>query len=381
MHRFVMPALAPLLLAFTVACSGAVSSATPVTPVIPPGFLTGGDVSALTRIEQGGAAFSTGTGGPVSAIAALRSRGANIFRLRLFLAPNGEEVQVNDLAYTLALAKRVKASGAALMLDLHYSDTWADPQHQVIPAAWRSLDFPALERQVEEYTAEVLTAFRTAQVMPAIVEVGNEIDNGLLWPHGRIAGPTTTDTTAAARFGRLLKAGVRGVRRVTTPADSVRVMLHFSQSATPALVQAFFDLVEAQGVSYDLVGLSYYPWWHGTLAGLQQSLAMAAQRYGKDILVTETAYPWRAGWTPEGTHPEAMTWPLTADGQRAFLRDVINAVASTPGGHGLGVLWWYPEAVQVPGLFVWGGGALALFDEGGRTLPATLELTRPSSSR
>lgn len=368
MRRALLPCLA--IVAQLAACSppAPIAAPAPPAPAAPP-MLFGGDISALARLERAGAVFRDGDAA-VGAIAAMRAHGSNSFRLRLFLAPNGEEVQVNDLPYTIALARRVKASGASLMLDLHYSDTWADPQHQVTPAAWSALGIDALEDTVEAYTARVLDTMRMNGVLPGIVEVGNEIDGGFLWPLGRLGPPLSTDTAAQARFGRLLRAGIRGVRRATTPRDSVQVMVHFSQGASVEKTRWFYDIVAAQGIEYDLLGLSFYPWWHGSIGQLRENLVATAQRYGKPIVVVETAYPWREGWRPDGPIGGTTIWPMTPEGQRAFLRDVVAAVRAIPGGLGRGVYWWYPEAIQVPGMFVWGGGALAMFDESGRILPS-----------
>lgn len=362
----------PLLIASAVLALGACAADGATAPATDPwsaSLLLGGDISALTRIEQGGGTFRDGDR-TTSAIAALRAHGSNMFRLRLFVAPNGDEVQVNDLAYTIALAQRVKLSGAALMLDIHYSDTWADPAHQVTPAAWAALDFAALELRVEAYTADVLTQLKAAGVTPQIVQIGNEIDGGLLWPLGKVGGAGYDAPENHERFGRLLKAGVRGVRSATVGADSVRVMLHYSGGTSVSGTQWFFDAVAAQGVPYDLIGFSYYPWWHGGVEALRTNLRETALRYDKDIIVVETAYPWRAGWALQGGDASAMTWPVSKAGQAAFMRSVIAAVDATPNGHGAGVLWWYPESINVPGMFVWGNGALALFDYTGRVLPA-----------
>lgn len=341
-------------------------------PEWPAGFLVGGDISALARIEQGGAVFRD-DGATMDAIAALTANGANAFRLRLFVDPSGEEVQVNDLPYTIALAQRVVAAGATLILDFHYSDTWADPGRQTTPAAWDALGIDALEDTVEAYTADVIAQLKDAGALPDIVQIGNEIDAGLLWPLGRIGG-SYDQPENFERFGRLLKAGIRGVASALAPGDDVRIMLQYSQGASTGGTRWFFDRVAEQGVAYDIIGLSYYPWWHGTLSNLTINLHDVAARYAKDVMVVELNYPWRSGWTPEGARANWQAWPLTPSGQMDFLRDVIDAVASTPNERGLGVVWWYPEAVLVPDLFVWGGGALALFDGDGETLPAAAAL-------
>ena len=174
-------------------------------------MFVGGDISALERIEQAGGAFRDGarTG---DAIAILRAHGANGFRLRIFVHPSGAEVQVNDLAYTLRMAKRVKAAGAKLLLDFHYSDTWADPGRQTIPAAWAKLGYDSLARQIEIYTADVIAQLKRAGALPDIVQVGNEIDHGMLWPVGAIGIAGADTLTGWEHFTGLLKAGVRGVR-------------------------------------------------------------------------------------------------------------------------------------------------------------------------
>jgi arabinogalactan endo-1,4-beta-galactosidase len=362
------PAGAALVLALLAACGGCSSTAPPDGQNTAFMFL-GADISALERIEQAGGVFRDG-GQPGDAIAILKAHGANGFRLRLFVNPNYEDVQVNDLDYTVRMAGRVKAAGAKLLLDFHYSDTWADPGHQVTPAVWAGLDFDSLEQQVESYSTDVITRLKQAGALPDIVQVGNEIDAGMLWPLGRVGG---TDDTAQQwdQFTRLLKAGIRGVRAALGPGDSVRIMLQYSRGGSSSGTQWFFDHVDASGVPYDLIGLSYYPWWHGTLASLGANLRATALRYGRDVMVVETSYPWRAGgWEDMATNRAAMTWPVSPQGQAQFLRDVLAAVTAVPNDHGAGVVWWYPEAIEVPGLFVWGGGSLALFDASGNVLPA-----------
>ncbi|MGA2383294.1 MAG: glycosyl hydrolase 53 family protein [Gemmatimonadales bacterium] len=343
----------------------------------PASMLLGADISALATIEQAGGVFRDG-GQAKDAIAILRSRGANIYRLRLFVNPNDSDVQVNDLPYTIQLAGRIKASGAKLLLDIHYSDTWADPGHQTTPAAWAGLGFAALAQKLETYTDSVVTQLKQAGALPDIVQVGNEIDSGMLWPVGQLyvaGGDTLAEWT---QFTGLLKAGIKGVRDALAPGDTVRIMLHYGQGGGTASTQWFFDHMAAYGVPYDVIGLSYYPFWHGPLLALQGNLQATAARYGKDIVVVETSYPWRAGgWESLVTTQVGMAWPASPAGQAQFARDLVDAVASTPGSHGAGVVWWYPEAIQVPGLLIWGAGSLALFDSTGNVLPAATQLGTP----
>ena len=360
-----------LSLALLAACGGSPTETTPQVLVTDAMFL-GADISALERIEQAGGVFRN-AGQAGDAIAILRAQGVNGFRLRLFVDPNHSEVQVNDLDYTVRMAARIQASGARFLLDFHYSDTWADPSHQTVPASWAALGLDSLERRVETYSADVMTRLRAAGALPDIVQVGNEIDAGFLWPLGQLS--YGSDSLASwERFTRLLKAGIRGVRGALGPADSVQVLLHYSQGADGGGTQWFFDHVVRYGVPFDLIGLSYYPWWHGMPAYLRLNLTATATRYGRGVMVVETTYPWRAGgWESWATNPAWMAWPVSPQGQAQYLREVLDMVAEVPGGRGAGVVWWYPEAIQVPGLFVWGGGSLSLFDAGGNVLPAAGE--------
>jgi arabinogalactan endo-1,4-beta-galactosidase len=337
----------------------------------PAPFLIGGDVSMLARLEQGGVVFKGG-GKAGDGIAVFRACGVNCFRLRLFVDPNGKDGVVNDLKYTLALAKRVKQSGAQFLLDFHYSDTWADPGNQQKPAAWAALSFEQLERKVEEYTAESLTAFQREGCSPDMVQIGNEIDPGMLWPDGKLHGK---DAGGWDKFAALLRAGIRGARRATPDAPP-RIVIHKTPGGGPQWTAKFFSELAARKVEFDVIGLSYYPWWHGSLDGLKSALAELAKRFDKDICVVETAYPWRTITIDPKWKDARMDWPTTKDGQKNFVADLVAAVRATPGNRGIGVLWWYPESVEsrVPG--GWFGGSNALFDEQGEALPAQSELQK-----
>jgi arabinogalactan endo-1,4-beta-galactosidase len=325
-----------------------------------PAFLTGGDISALPKLEALGAVYKdNGVAG--DALRIMRAHGSTCFRVRLFVNPTMQEVVVQDLPFAIKLGQRIKATGASLLLDLHYSDTWADPGKQGKPRAWTNLTFNALEKQVETYTADVLKAFKAANCLPDIVQVGNEITPGFLWPDGKIGAPQG----GADKFATLLKAGIRGVKRPLGANDRVAIMIHIDCGGDAAKTRWFFDALRERQVDFDMIGLSYYPWWHGGMERLRENLKQTAQRYGKEIVVVETAYPWR-------THDETknMDWPMTPQGQAQFLHDLVAAVRATPGNRGRGVIWWYPESVRTPGVHVWKGGDVALFGADGSALPA-----------
>lgn len=339
-----------------------------------PEFLVGADVSMLGRIEELGGVFRE-EGRPKDPLAILAAGGSNCFRLRLFVRPNGKEGVVNDLPYTLALARRVKSARARLLLDFHYSDTWADPGKQFKPADWTDLDFNALEAKVESYTADVLAQFRSAGVLPDVVQVGNEVTPGMLWPDGKLDG---SEDESWGRFVRLLNAGIRGVKKVPAGGDRrAEIMVHIDRGGNWPATKWFFENLTRRGVAFDLIGQSYYPWWHGTLDDVKNNLRETARAFGKGVVIVETAYPHRNArrWSEE----KNMAWPVSPEGQRQFLADLVAAVRATPGGHGRGVLYWYPEALPVRGMTIWHGGATALFDETGSALPGVRALRPPAA--
>jgi arabinogalactan endo-1,4-beta-galactosidase len=331
--------------------------------------LFGADLSLLPKLEAAGAVFKD-AGKPGDVIAFLRARGANCVRLRLFVNPNGQAGVVNDLPYTIALAQRVKAAGMQLYLALHYSDTWADVRAQLAPAAWRNLPFPELVETMEKYTVEVVTAFKDAGVAPDIVQVGNEITNGLLGPATSFEDKGVAQDVVFDRLCALLKAGIRGVHAALGESSPVKIVIHIDNAGKLAVTRWFFDNVTKRQVLFDVIALSYYPFWQGSLTQLQENLIFAAKTYGKPVLVAETAYPWVE--TEYWKAKENLNFPLTPQGQRLFLEALIATVRAVPHNLGLGVLYWYPEslAVKSPAILDWWDGELSLFDREGNALPA-----------
>ena len=325
-----------------------------------PLFLIGGDISALPKLESLGASYGVG-GKTGDVIRIMRDAGCTCFRVRLFVNPIMKEVVVQDLPFAIALSKRIKAVGGTVLLDLHYSDTWADPAHQNKPMAWEKLSFFALEKQVETYTSGVIQAFKVAGCLPDIVQVGNEITPGILWPEGKINVPEG----GWDRFTALLKAGIRGVKKPLLAKERVQIMLHIDCGGDVERTQWFFDHIVERAVIFDMIGLSYYPWWHGKLASLRDNLTQTAHRYSKPIVVVETAYPWR-----KHGETQNMDWPMTPEGQQQFLSDLVGTVRGTTNHLGRGVIWWYPESISTKGVDVWKNGDVALFDADGNALPA-----------
>jgi arabinogalactan endo-1,4-beta-galactosidase len=216
----------------------------------------------------------------------------------------------------------------------------------------------------------VLARFEREGLRPDFVQIGNEITNGLLWPNGRVEfADGDKDPAPWARLERLLRAGIDAVPR---GPGQPRIILHIESGGD--LPKSLWRLRHARdaGLDYDIIGLSYYPDWHGGLANYRRTLAALAEEFRQPIMVVEAGYPWKTAkkWTEKAN----MDWPLTPAGQAQFLRDVVQAVREIPHGLGGGVWYWHPESVQLPGRYAWEGGTCALFDERGEMLPGAMAL-------
>lgn len=333
----------------------------------------GADVSSLPKSEAFGGRWYDFAGNARDPLAILRDNGVNVIRLKVWVNPADG---YNTKARILPLARRIKSLGMDLLIDFHYSDTWADPGKQYKPAAWRSYSFDRLRQAVYDHTYDVLSALQ-AQGTPAdLVQVGNEIDDGMLWEDGRAS-------TNWGNLAALLNAGVAAVKAVSA---QTQVILHLAEGGDNSLFRWWFDNAIARGVRFDVIGVSYYPYWHGPLSGLQANLNDIAARYGKPVLVVETGYPFTTGNDDHQgnmvTSPQPYSgYPATPEGQAAMVRAVMNVVKAVPNGRGLGVLYWEPTWTAVPGSG-WdpadprsgnGWENQALFDFDDRALPALRE--------
>jgi len=340
-------AAAALLLVPLVAASFAGPRRAPAAQGTHPPFTLGADISFLAAPMRPGRAARTyreADGTPSDELTVLKNHGWTSFRLRVFVSPV-RQAPDNSLENTIPLARRIKQAGALFLLDIHYSDTWADPQHQEIPVAWRGLSFDSLEKTVEAYSYHTIKALKDAGAMPDWVQVGNEITRGTLWPVGQVEEPGDTaylppqpyDSLAQwAHLTGLLKAGIRGVMAAAgnTPP---KIVIHIDRGGDWPKTKWFFDHLEAAHVPYDIIAESFYPEWrHGTLEQLWQNMDSCAARYHKGFLVAETGY----GNSHVANNPDMM-WPLTPQGRIQFMADLINTVQKAPNG--VGVMYWAPE--------------------------------------
>lgn len=336
-------------------------------------FYRGVDISMLPEIEAGGGVFRDDAGQPADAIKIFRDHGVNLFRVRLFVEPSKDFNKVwgatQDLPMVRALARRIKDAGGLLLLDLHYSDTWADGAKQAKPRAWEGQSAEQLEQTVHDYTASVLEDLKRAGAMPDMVAVGNEIAGGILFPEGQVLNAKPEEAAQKwATFSRFLNAGSRAVREAGTLEHKIDVMIHIHGGGREKLPQWFFGKLQQNPVDFDVIGLSVYPAWGDSLEYLAQNMKDLAATYGKPVVAAEIGYPWKA---EEGVKDQKlMPWPQTPEGQRAFVRDMAKLMKAAPQNTGAGFIWWYPEAVPSKDRFLWREGAESLFDASGKPQPA-----------
>jgi arabinogalactan endo-1,4-beta-galactosidase len=303
--------------------------------------IRGVDVSTLKKSEDRGGVYRDSDGTQRDALAILRGSGVNYGRLKVWVNPADG---YNNKARVLTMASRIKGQGMKLLVDFHYSDSWADPGKQNKPAAWASLSFSALRQAVYDHTYDVLNALEAQGTTADMVQVGNEINDGMLWPDGR--------SNNWANLASLLTAGSNAVKAVSS---STQVMLHLAEGGNNSQHRWWFDQATSRGVPFDVIGVSHYIYWHGSVASLQTNINDLASRYGKPIVVAETAY----GFTlaQDDSEPnifnsslqQAGGYPATAQGQADALRAVINVVKAVPNGRGLGVFYWEPTWTAVSG--------------------------------
>lgn len=339
---FRSPARVLLLLA-AAAASAAVTPLSAQDPPDPAGatgpehgvelvYAVGADLSFLKWAEEARGIEFRENGIVRPALDIFRDHGYDWIRLRLFHTPR--ELP-NDLAYTIALAREAKARGFRFLLDYHYADHWADPQQQWAPAAWETNDMDVLADSVFHYTRATIEAFREAGVMPEMVQIGNEVRNGMIWPLGRL--PENWDN-----FARLFKAGVDGVDAGRGQEARPLIMLHYDNGGDTRGTKAFYDRFNGYGIPYDVIGLSYYPWWHGNLVSLRDNFLSVLDNYpDKDVILVEVGYrPWEYRDDPNPPYPnDAPGGP-----RKAFLEAVNEMLLSLPSRRVKGIFWWEPAS-------------------------------------
>lgn len=308
------------------------------TPAPTPDFLKGADVSWITQQEASGVKFYRPDGTADDIFAILKSKGINSIRLRVWVNPAGGWNGTDDV---LAKAKRAKAAGMKLLIDFHYSDSWADPGKQTKPAAWQTLSFTDLKKALYDHTVEVMNRLKTNAITPEWVQVGNETNNGMLWPDGRAS-------TSMPNFAALITTGYEAVKSVSPTSQ---VVVHLSNGYDKSLFQWMFDGLATNVAKFDMIGMSMYPTATDWAVKNEQCLAtindLIAQ-YKKPVMVVEVGMP--------------ANDPATA---AAFMSDLIAKLKTVPNGNGMGLFYWEPQAYKK-----WQGYGLGAFDDAGKPTPA-----------
>ncbi len=327
-------------------------SSIPATPSL---AIRGADLSFLPALRASGTSLLNGRNEAQDALSTLKELGMNVVRLRLWYQPTQSSASWQAM---LALKNEIKAQGLQLLLSVHYSDTWADPAQQSIPAAWQALPVGVMADSVQAYTQRIMLAFE-----PDYIQIGNEINGGMLWPAG-----TWTDT---ASFHRLLRAGIAAVR---SSRPATQIILHHA-----GFVGADDFYQRLSSLDYNVVGLSYYPMWHGkSLDSLGMAIRSLKQQTGKSVLVVETSYPFSLGWN-DNTHNVVgnsnqllAAYAATPAGQRAYLEALSSTLYSSGA---LGWCYWGAEWVSFGNAGGWQGSSWenqALWDFDSKLLPAVV---------
>lgn len=306
--------------------------------------LLGGDISLLPSYEELGARYCDYDGKVVEVLPFLKAQGWNAMRVRLFVNPEyapqkyREEGVCQDLDYVIRLSQRIQRAGFQLLLDIHYSDYWADPAKQAIPYLWRDCSVEALHDSVYRYTYRTLQAFKAAGVVPELIQVGNEITNGMLWPIGKI-DPTKEDNWTT--FCMLLQIGCKVCREVCPKA---RIVIHTEKAGDWDVTYSFYNHLRKAQVDYDVIGLSYYPMWHKSIHNLGKTLDyLAASFPEKEVMIVETAayYSHERDIWAKGPDQYAEYYPISEEGQAQFASELVEELRRHANVTGL--FWWFPE--------------------------------------
>ncbi|MBQ8046726.1 MAG: glycosyl hydrolase 53 family protein [Prevotella sp.] len=306
--------------------------------------LVGGDMSLLPSYEAAGVAYFSQDGTPVSDVidyVAGSEVGWNAVRLRLFVNPENATAQQKgegvwqDISYILPLAQRVKAAGMKLLIDFHYSDSWADPAQQTKPKAWQSLSDDELAAKVYDYTAASLRSLTEAEATPDYVQIGNEISFGMLWPTAKVDAWHDTNWSQLAD---LLNSGAKACREICPQA---KIIIHTEQAGDTETTVNYYKRLAAEGIDYDIIGLSYYPFWHKALSQLSTTLdRLAADFPDREVQIVETAYYYQ--WPPSsGYDSQSATWPATPEGQQQYAEALAGQLKKHSNVTAL--YWWFPE--------------------------------------
>lgn len=317
-------------------------------------FAMGVDASMVKTVEENGGVYYNEAGEEQDVFQIMNQQGVNFFRVRIWNTPNnlfGDKYgggSVNT-AEAISMAKRAQAANMNVMVDLHYSDFWADPSNQRTPTKWVSKDLAGLSVEVEQFTAATLNAFKNEGVNVQAIQIGNEINNGLLFPVGRLDWANATESYA--NIATLLKAGIKGAKAVS---PQIKTVIHLADGGSFDVFNSFFSAMETNQVNYDLIGASYYPYYHGTLEQLKNNLDLTAEKFKKPVIVAEMSYGYTVDDHPNASHiyntqmEDNGKYKTSIQGQATAIHDVVKILSEVPNQRGLGIFYWEPAWLPVP---------------------------------
>lgn len=370
-------------------------------------LLKGMDLSTLMELKNCGACYYE-DGKQKDILEIMREKDVDTIRIRIWNHPYSETGESygaggNDVSTSLQIAKRVSEAGFGVLMNFHYSDFWADPGKQIKPKEWMNYSVEQLECAVYDFTYNTMKFFLQEGVHVTMVQIGNELSNGLLWPEGKVP--------QYDNIARFINAGIRASRRVTREIRErkgfvdanyeIPIMLHLDNGGNNVLYRRWFDEFIKRGEEFDIIGLSYYPFWHGTLQMLEDNMNDIAKRFGKDLIVAEVSMGYtmedyaqyeqltdeeRKGYATRQELVDGIEYPMTIQGQCDFMRDFLNRLQRVQDGKAKGFFYWEPAWIPVKGSGWATQAALeymndkgpcgnewanqALFDYNGNALPA-----------
>jgi len=307
-------------------------------------YYVGGDISLLPKYETNRQYYYDQQGTRITDVLAYMKSDAvgwNAQRVRLFVDPSQAssddqaEGVCQDLDYVTTFGKRIKDSGYTWMLDFHYSDSWADPAKQTKPSAWSALSTTQLTEKMYTYTKACLEHLVANGATPDMIQVGNEISYGMLWPEAKVYASSNSNWST---FLGYLKSGIKACREVCPKA---KIIIHTERAGNTSYTSQYYKKLIDNGLDFDIIGLSYYPFWHNGLSTLSTTLTTCASSFpSKEVMIVETAYYYQ--WQPSSVQYNfSSTWPITAAGQAQFATDLIAELRKHDNVTGL--FWWFPE--------------------------------------
>jgi len=324
-------------------CSGDDKNSATITQA-PQVFYKGMDLSFQSELDSYDIEYKDQENNSIDVLEYVTSKGTNLIRLRLWHTPDGD---FNSLEKVKLYALKIKNSGADFLLDIHYSDTWADPANQKPPLLWSSLAKPEIKNAIYEYTKNVVSEFKDQGTTPAIVQIGNETNSGFLWDYGKIWNDFDSNWPFYVELSNSAESAVKEID------PNIQTMIHV---AGINFARSFFEKFKEHGGNYDIMGLSYYPQFHSkNLNQIKNDLHFLGTTFKKNILLTEVSYPFTFNWNDNLTNligdPSQILneFPATPDGQRRYLEWIIETLKEIPENRGLGFCYWAPDWVAFAG--------------------------------